>query len=88
MASRLLRLPAVRERTGISTTEIYAGIKAGTFPVAVLIGKRSRAWVESEIEDWIAARIAERDSGGAPVTKPGGPGRGRKGSRATAEAAV
>ena len=32
MARRLLRRPEVERRTGLSTSDIYAGIKDGTFP--------------------------------------------------------
>jgi prophage regulatory protein len=38
--------------------EIYDGQKNGTFPQSVPLGKRTVAWVESEIETWIARRIA------------------------------
>lgn len=53
----LLRLPSVEKRTGIKRTAIYAGVRAGTFPRPVKIGPRASAWIESEISDWIAARI-------------------------------
>jgi len=33
----------------------------GTFPKNVSLGDRAVAWVESEIEDWIVERVAERD---------------------------
>ena len=59
---RLLRLPEVRERTGHSTSIIYAQISRGDFPRPVLIGSRSVGWLESEIDSWIEARIAARDA--------------------------
>jgi prophage regulatory protein len=36
-------------------------IKAGKFPKPVKVGSRN-AWLESEIDQWIADRVAERDS--------------------------
>lgn len=36
--------------------------KAGLFPKRVRLGQGRVAWVKSEIEEWIAARIAERDA--------------------------
>jgi prophage regulatory protein len=59
----LLRLREVRRRTGKSRSGIYRGIADGTFPAPVKLGERASAWVESEIEAWIADRIAERDAG-------------------------
>jgi prophage regulatory protein len=35
----------------------------GTFPKPVKLGARAVAWVESEVEEWILARIEERDGG-------------------------
>jgi len=38
--------------------------KAGKFPKRIrLTGGQRYAWVESEIDEWIEARIAERDTG-------------------------
>jgi prophage regulatory protein len=79
MAKRLLRLPAVIDRTGSSATDIYGGMKNGTFPKSVPIGKRTVGWVEDEVEGWIDARIVARDR--KAVKRRGGPGRGHKGPR-------
>ena len=81
MAKRLLRLPAVKDRTGSNTTDIYDGMKLGTFPKAVPIGKRTVGWVEDEIEQWIADRIKARDRN--PTKRRPGPGRGHIGPMAT-----
>jgi prophage regulatory protein len=75
MANRLIRLRAVVDKTGSNTTDIYAGMKAGTFPKSVPIGTRTVGWVESEVDKWIADRIAKRDARGG---RRAGPGRGRK----------
>ncbi|WP_340622475.1 helix-turn-helix transcriptional regulator [Xenorhabdus siamensis] len=55
----LIRLPAVQRRTGYSKAWIYKLISAGEFPKQVKLGSRSIAFVESEIDNWIAQRIAE-----------------------------
>jgi prophage regulatory protein len=31
------------------------------FPIRVTLGDNSIRWVQSEIDDWLAARLAERD---------------------------
>lgn len=59
---RALRLPEVERRTGLTRPTIYRRAKEGTFPKPVRLGGNSSAWIESEIDGWLAARIAERDS--------------------------
>ena len=58
----LERLPSVKARTGLSRSEIYRRIAAKTFPVPVKLGERASAWDSSEVDRWIADRIAERDA--------------------------
>ena len=57
--ARILRLPEVKRRTGLSRTTIYVRIKAGAFPKHISLGARSVGWLESEIEAWIAARVED-----------------------------
>jgi prophage regulatory protein len=56
--ARLIRLPEVIRQTGLARSSIYDGIRAGTFPKPVPLCGRNVAWVESEIQQWIAERIA------------------------------
>lgn len=58
--ARLLRLPEVKARVGLSRSSIYARMAEGTFPVAVRLGERSIAWLESSIDAWIAARTTAK----------------------------
>ena len=46
-------------KVGYQKTQVYAMIRDGEFPAPVKLGKSSR-WVESEIDDWIDARIQSR----------------------------
>ncbi len=50
---RLIRLPEVMRRTGLSRTTIYRLMKAGTFPKPVPLGARLNLWSAAEIEAWI-----------------------------------
>lgn len=59
---RLLRRQEVQEKTGLSSSAIYALIKKGRFPGSVPLGSNSVAWLESEIDDWIKQRIAVRNT--------------------------
>lgn len=52
---RLLRFAEVRARIGLSKSEIYRRIGAGTFPAGVKLGARAVAWRESTVDDWIRA---------------------------------
>ncbi|WP_345843141.1 AlpA family transcriptional regulator [Shewanella algae] len=58
---KLIRLKQVTERTGLGRSSIYSYMAAGYFPRSVKLGPRLVAWVEDEIDEWIAERIEERD---------------------------
>jgi prophage regulatory protein len=65
---KLIRPDVVMERTGIrSHTHLKKMVMAGQFPVPVQLGPKSIAFVESEIENWISARIASRQAHPAPA---------------------
>lgn len=53
----VLRLPAVKARTGLSRTTIYHLIEKGRFPSQFRLNVKAIGWVESEIEDWLKSRI-------------------------------
>ena len=59
---RLIRRPVVINRTGLQTSQIYDLIAEKRFPAPVPIGARAVAWVETEVEAWIEARIRERET--------------------------
>ena len=65
-STRILRKPEVRERTGLSDPTIFRKESAGEFPRRVCLGARSVGWLESEIEDWIASRAADRTDPKSP----------------------
>jgi prophage regulatory protein len=55
----LIDLPTVRGLAGnLSTASIY---RLPDFPKPVRVSAGRRAWVLAEVQDWIAARIADRD---------------------------
>lgn len=55
----LIKLPAVKERTTLSTSEIYRRIEAGTFPAQVRLGAKAVAWLEHEIDTWISEAVEQ-----------------------------
>lgn len=60
-ALAILRRNQVEARTGLPRASIYAGVKAGTFPKPVSLGPNTVGWLEHEVANWIAARVAQRD---------------------------
>jgi prophage regulatory protein len=54
---KFLRLPQVKQTTGLSKSTIYARIAEGTFPKQIPLGPRLVVWVESDIQNWIAEQI-------------------------------
>jgi len=62
----LLPRREVERLTGYARSSLYSMIERGLFPRPVRIaagdGPGSVRWVQSEVEAWIQARIAERDS--------------------------
>ena len=52
-----LRRKQVETRTGLSRSTIYQYIKDGAFPRPVQLGLRAVGWLESDVSDWIAARV-------------------------------
>jgi prophage regulatory protein len=54
---RMLRLPQVIDATGLGKTKIYELQGQGDFPMRVKITAHSVAWVEEDVQAWLAARI-------------------------------
>lgn len=57
MSTTILRLPAVKSRTGLARSTIYLRISEGTFPQPVNLGSRAVGWIEADIEGWLTGRI-------------------------------
>jgi len=50
MAHKILRLPDVKKRTGLSRSTIYLRITNGDFPAPISLGGRAVGWTEAEIK--------------------------------------
>lgn len=64
----IYRLPEVMARTGLSRSSIYEQIRKGKFPSQINLGPRAVGWIESEIVNWIEARIDESRARDFPTT--------------------
>ena len=56
---KIVRLPKVKEMTGLSRSSIYLRISENAFPKQINLGGRAIGWLESDIQDWINQRIVE-----------------------------
>ena len=53
---KVLRLPEVLARVGLSKSTLWRLINAGQFPRPIRLGSRATGWIEEEIDEWIASR--------------------------------
>lgn len=58
---RIMRLEEVMSVTGFRRSSVYKYMAIGAFPKPVSLSDKAVGWVSTEIDDWIKARIAERD---------------------------
>ena len=57
MPAKILRLPNVLDRTGLSRSTVYLRVTEGRFPRPVSLGARAVGWIETEVEEWISRQI-------------------------------
>lgn len=64
---RILRPKEASQKAGLCLSHIYALSAEGKFPKTIRLvpGGRASGFLESEIDNWIADRVAERDRGKA-----------------------
>ncbi|HLB42549.1 MAG TPA: AlpA family transcriptional regulator [Gammaproteobacteria bacterium] len=57
MVTTILRLPAVKTRTGLSRSTIYLRMSESRFPAPISLGGRAVGWIEAEINEWLTKHI-------------------------------
>ncbi len=57
MQTKILRLPEVKDRIGLSRSTVYLRISENRFPTPISLGGRAVGWLESEIENWLEQQI-------------------------------
>ena len=72
MPISILRLPAVKTRTGLSRSTIYLRISEGNFPKPISLGGRAVGWVESDIQAWLQQKIDATRKNERVSRRPGG----------------
>lgn len=61
---KLISFPSLKAEKGIGYSRVHLArlIEAGKFPAPLRLGAGGRiAWLESEVDDWIRDRMAERE---------------------------
>lgn len=61
---KILRLPEVRARVGLSRSTIYALLARGAFPKPIALGARAVGWLSDEVDLWISDRVEQTRSTG------------------------
>lgn len=64
MSHKILRLPTVKEKTGLSRSTIYLRVSKKEFPAPISLGARAVGWIESEIEAWLSAQVEKSRKAG------------------------
>jgi prophage regulatory protein len=59
MQHTILRLPEVKQRTGLSRSSIYLRISNKEFPAPISLGGRAVGWLKEEIDGWLVTRVEE-----------------------------
>lgn len=57
---RILRLPAVRELTGLPRSTLYLYMSKGLFPKPIKLGVRSVGWIQDEVDQWLREKMGSR----------------------------
>jgi len=60
---KILSYADLRSQHGISFSKVHLWRleRAGKFPKRVPLGAGRHGWLETEVDEWLAARLAERD---------------------------
>ncbi|PAP97807.1 AlpA family phage regulatory protein [Mesorhizobium mediterraneum] len=59
---QIIPIKEVCRRVGLCRTTVWQLIRDGKFPKLVRLTEKRKGFVDEEIDDWISARIAERDA--------------------------
>lgn len=61
----VLNARAVAARVGLSLRTFYAEVSAGRFPRPIQLTERRVGWLETDVDGWLSAKVAQREEGRA-----------------------
>ncbi len=53
MSKKFIRLPEVKNKTGLSRSSIYLRMSNGEFPQSISLGSRAIGWLDTDIDQWL-----------------------------------
>ena len=59
MVTKILRLPEVKQSTGLSRSTIYLRMANNEFPKSISLGGRAIGWFELDIQNWLEEKRKE-----------------------------
>lgn len=64
MTIKVIALKDLKPVKGIGYSRVHIGrmVKVGAFPSPIKLGGNRVAFVETEIDDWLKSKVAERDA--------------------------
>jgi len=57
---KIIRLPKVIEKTGLSRSTIYLLLSRAEFPQQIKLSPRTMGFLESEVDAWLAEKATNR----------------------------
>ena len=57
---RLISMKELMHKTSLARSTIYKYLSEGNFPKSVSLGPNKVAWLESEVDEWIEEKLAQR----------------------------
>ncbi len=59
MTHKIVRLPEVKNSTGLSRSSIYLRMANKDFPKSISLGGRAVGWFEADIQNWLENKRKE-----------------------------
>ena len=60
-SNNIIRLQQVIKKVGLSRSTIYALVSRNEFPQRIQLSPRSMGFLESEVDQWLADKVAARN---------------------------
>lgn len=60
---QFISIHAICARIDLSRSQVLRMVAAGAFPQPVEVSRKRRAWLKSEVYDWMDAKVRGRESG-------------------------
>jgi prophage regulatory protein len=57
----ILRKSELCTKVGLSGVHLMRLVRAGLFPQPIRLGSNSIGWIETEVDEWLMERAAERE---------------------------